>query len=271
VAGNRSMLRAMGMRCGLLFLLCVSNAAAQGTATDIPPANPGRPTFSAPATLTPVGYLQFENGVVHAQHSAGFSHRLGVNEVIKLTFNPRFESILQIEPLVRSGEGTDRSFSAGGVSAGLQAVLVPGRASRPTIALAYFRSIYSGDAPDLDIGSSRQTAMVLVSRNLGSFHFDANGIVSEQAGERISRAQFGQTLSISHPWKKATIAGEIWHFTQPLSNGNAAGMLWSVAYPLRDGLVIDAGFNRGLTETSTRWETFAGFTYLLPRQLFHRR
>ena len=32
-------------------------------------ANPGRPTVSTPATLTPVGYLQFETGVLGAEHS----------------------------------------------------------------------------------------------------------------------------------------------------------------------------------------------------------
>jgi hypothetical protein len=32
--------------------------------------------------------------------------------------------------------------------------------------------------------------------------------------------------------------------------------------------VLDAGFNRGLTGTSTRWEIFAGFTYLLPGRLW---
>jgi hypothetical protein len=28
------------------------------------------------------------------------------------------------------------------------------------------------------------------------------------------------------------------------------------------------GFNRGLTSTSTRWEVFVGFTYLLPYRLW---
>jgi hypothetical protein len=32
-------------------------------------------------------------------------------------------------------------------------------------------------------------------------------------------------------------------------------------------VVLDAGFNRGLTSTSTRWEVFFGFTYLIPRKL----
>jgi hypothetical protein len=29
----------------------------------------------------------------------------------------------------------------------------------------------------------------------------------------------------------------------------------------------DGGFNRGLTSTSTEWEAFVGFTYLLPYKI----
>jgi hypothetical protein len=50
--------------------------------------------------------------------------------------------------------------------------------------------------------------------------------------------------------------------------GHAVGTLWSVGYTPRKTLVFDAGFNRGLTSTSTRWEVFVGFTYLLPHRLF---
>jgi hypothetical protein len=86
----------------------------------------------------------------------------------------------------------------------------------------------------------------------------------------VRRAQFGQSLSISHPLaEKFTLSGEIWQFTQPLLRGHAIGNLWAVSYAARKTLVFDAGFNRGLTSTSTRWEAFAGFTYLLPRRLLH--
>jgi hypothetical protein len=45
------------------------------------------------------------------------------------------------------------------------------------------------------------------------------------------------------------------------------GNLWAVSYAARKTLVFDGGFNRGLTDTSTRWEAFVGFTYLLPHRL----
>jgi hypothetical protein len=68
-----------------------------------------------------------------------------------------------------------------------------------------------------------------------------------------------------------TLAGELWHFSQPLTHGNAAGNLWAVSYPLKKNLVVDAGFEHGLTSTSTQWEGFAGFTYLLPHRLWRAR
>lgn len=85
----------------------------------------------------------------------------------------------------------------------------------------------------------------------------------------MRRAQSGQSLSIAHPLKgKFTLSGEIWRFTQPFLRSNAVGNLWAVSYAARKTLVFDAGFNRGLTDTSTRWEAFVGFTYLLPHRLW---
>jgi len=143
-----------------------------------------------------------------------------VNQVTKLTVHPRLQLILQSEPLVGSETGGTHSWQAGGVSAGVQGVLLPGHDARPTISVSYLRSIYSGPAPDIDIGSANQSAQVLVSEDLFGFHADVNGIFNEQVEGSVRRAQYGQTLSISHPLiKKFTLAGEIWHFTQPFLHG----------------------------------------------------
>jgi hypothetical protein len=70
----------------------------------VPEANPGRPTVSTPAKLTPVGYLQFENGTLFAEHSTEFSKRTGIGQVTKLSVLPRLELFLQSEPLAISEE-----------------------------------------------------------------------------------------------------------------------------------------------------------------------
>jgi len=232
-------------------------------------ANPGRPTVSTPATLTPVGYFQFETGFLNALHSGEFSRRFGFTEVVKFAPVERLQLLVQAEPFVQSHieNGLDRR--PGDLSLGLQGVVVKGEGHRPTVALSYFRRVYSSPAPDVDIGSNRQSGILLVSFDVGGFHFDTNGIVTEQIEEPRHRAQFGQTLSISHPVvRHIGISGEIWHFSQPLIHSNAIGALFATSYALQKNLVLDGGFNRGLTSDSTHWEAFVGFTYLIPKKLW---
>jgi hypothetical protein len=260
----------------LMALVTASSSLAQSDQTGnenngVPGANPARPTVATPATLTPVGYLQFENGVQYATGSTEFSSRFGINQVTKLTVHPRLQFLVASEPVVHSGLGTLKQFNPGDVLAGVQAVVLPGEDKRPTVSLSYFKHVYAGSAPDIDFGTPEHSLLLLISDDLGGFHFDLNGFFNEQVDNHVGRAQFGQTISISHAVKKFTVAAELWHFTQPFQRGNAVGSLWAVSYPLRHNLVVDAGFNRGLTSTSTQWEGFAGFTYLLPHRLWKAR
>jgi hypothetical protein len=251
-----------------MLVLCARLAVSQNNSPAVPEANPARPTVATPATLTPVGYLQFENGVLYAQGSPDFSGLFEVNQVTKLAVHPRLEFLVQSEPLAYSGVNHVRGVDPGDVLAGVQVVLLPGHESRPTVALSYLNRVYAGSAPDVDMGTPEHSLLLLISNDFHGFHFDINGMFNEQTEKTVRRAQFGQTISISHPLKKFTIAGELWHFTQPLVRGNAVGNLWALSYSVRPNLVVDIGFDHGLTGTSTHWETFAGFTYLLPHRLW---
>ncbi len=243
------------------------NDSATAPQQEEPEANPGRPTVSTPATLTPVGYFQFETGYLSAWHSPEFSSQSSVNEVVKFSVSPRIQFLAADEPLAFS-RGSQPAWGTGDVALGVQGVVLQGEGTRPTIALSYFHRVYAGDAPDIDIGSFRNSVLILASADVKGFHYDTNFIFNEVIDSGIHRAQFGQTLSVSHPLaKKFGISGEIWHFTQPFLRGNAVGNLWALNYNARNDLVFDAGFNRGLTGTSTRWEVFLGFTYLLPHKL----
>jgi hypothetical protein len=258
---------------GLCFLVLnfvlVPLSAAQSAESDDAEANPGRPTVSTPATLTPVGYLQFETGVLGASHSPEFSSRYGFNEVMKLSVTPRLEFIASAEPLVHYHANGASANGTAEVFLGAQAVVSYGEGSKPTISASYFRRVYDGGVPEVDFGSPRNSFLILASADVKGFHYDANAIFNEQTQETVHRVQFGQTLSISHPLVgKLSLSGEIWHFTQPFLSGHAVGNLWAVNYAARETLVFDAGFNRGLTSTSTRWETFVGFTYLFPHRLW---
>src|SRR5258708_4133123 len=184
----------------LSFLLAVFPApalprAGQGR-PDEPVANPGRPTVSTPATLTPVGYLQFETGFLGATHSPGFTSQLSLNEVVKFSVSRRIELLAGDGPFAHSRVEGHSGNGTGDVSLGVQGILHTGEGARPTIALSYFRRVYSGDTPDLDIGSARNSALLLSSADVKGFHYDTNFLFNEVISCTIPPAQLARTLSV---------------------------------------------------------------------------
>src|SRR3989440_11340163 len=103
-----------------MFCAFAQHGFAQSATNSVPDANPGRSTVSTPSTLTPVGYLQFENGILYATGSTEFSLRVGVNQVTKLAVHPRLQLILLSEPFIRSKVEGERAWETGGVAAGAQ-------------------------------------------------------------------------------------------------------------------------------------------------------
>ncbi|HVC46830.1 MAG TPA: hypothetical protein VND90_06255 [Terracidiphilus sp.] len=250
----------------LLIPVSVGAQSSRG----VPIANPGRPTVSTPATLTPVGYLQFETGLLAAWHSPEFSSQAGLGEVVKYAVSSRVQFLAGSGPYVHSN--TQPTDGTGDVTLGVQGIVWPGEGARPTLALSYFHRVFSGGTPDLDIGSAINSAIVLASADVMGFHYDTNYLFNEvESDEGVRRVQFGQTLSVSHGLgKRFGISGELWDFTQPFLGNFAAGNLWAVNFNARNNLVFDLGFNRGLTDSSTRWELLTGFTYVLPLRIHLR-
>jgi len=266
-------LTATPLSCVAAAAICA--AAQQGAGTPDTPedarqlaestANPGRPTVSTPATLIPVGSLQFETGTLGALYSPECSSQSSFNEVVKFAVRRRVELLAVAGPFAHSRAGNETSNQTGDVLLGVQGVVHQGAGARPTIALSYLGRVHSGPAPNLDIGSARNMVLLLAGADVRGFHYDTNFFFNEVLDDATHRVQFGQTLSVSHPLAKDFgISGELWHFTQPFLRSHAVGTLWAVNYNMRTYLVFDCGFDRGLTNTSTRWEAFVGFTYLLP-------
>ena len=155
--------------------------------------------------------------------------------------------------------------------------------------MSYLARVHTGSTPDTDQGSLAQGLLLLVSGDIGRFHYDTNYVVNVQstteptvnstASRTVRRAQFAQTLSVTHPVTASLqVTGELYHFTQPLvsvdddghsvSSANLVDADMALSYTVRPNLVLDAGFSHGFTSTSTRWQSFAGFTYLLPHRLW---
>ena len=165
------------------------------------------------------------------------------------------------------------------------------RSATPTISLAYLNRVHSGSTPDIDIGSQSRTLVALFSGHAPGLdvHYDINVIASEQPGistepdgHMIRRAQFGQTFSVDRPLGTDALqfSLELYHFSQPLVHASADGRgvvranmvdgLFALSYSVRPNIVLDGGFAHGFTSTSTRWQSFAGVTYVLPQRLWPR-
>ncbi len=274
----------------LLCLLTTLQAAAQATADSSaaqsagPAADPARPTVTNPAHIPPPGYLQFEQGFLQAASSPGVSNQFSIVQTTKLSLNHYVMVQVASQPFAfTTNQPTFHSKDTGDLILGAQVLFDDkneGRSRIPTIALAYNGRIRSGSSPDLDIGSFSQGLVLLASGTLYGVHYDTNYTVNSQPDDSSHhRAQYGQSLSLTRQITQPfSLTGELWHFTQPLvptdrhnapvPRANAVGLLVTPAYALRPTLVLDCGFDHGLTSTSTAWEGFAGFTYLLPHRLW---
>ncbi len=273
-----------------------------------PAANPARPTVTNPATLPPVGYVQFEQGYLGSLDSPETASQYGVNQVTKISLASRLMVQLQTQPFAQSRDvGAESSSDASGdILLGAQGVLyLPPAApaetskntqaashrtiSKPTVALGYLGRVHPGNTPDIDLGGFVNGVLLLVSGDVGKFHYDTNYLFNQQTQNgssatdqnvTVRRAQFAQTLSVNHPFFNSNLqlAMEIYHFTQPFVHSTAGGTfvgranavdgLMALSYTVRPNLVVDGGFSHGFTSTSTQWQSFAGFTYLLPRRLW---
>jgi hypothetical protein len=288
--------------------VCAQTAGTPSPTADLPAANPSRPTVTNPATLPPTGYLQFEQGYLGALASPGTQSVYGYNEVAKIAVDPRLLLQVQTQPYAFSNAPGTPTHNAGDIVLGPQIVLyAPATAKKtpvPTVAIGYLGRVYSGNTAGNDEGGFANSLILLFSGDFGSWHYDTNYLVNEQTNTNQTltygagangqstltthtykqrRAQFAETLSVNHAIfnDKLQLSVELTSFTQPFVNAdrdgrlvahaNAVDVLIAPSYAVRPNLVLDAGFAKGLNSTATTWQSFAGFTYLLPHRLFKPR
>jgi hypothetical protein len=195
----------------VVALFLAAALRAQTGADPVPEANPARPTVSTPATLTPAGYLQFESGSLSATTSPEFGTRIGINQVTKLTVLPRLELFVQTEPYVHSSNsaGGDKEIHSGEVFLGAQAELFPAEGAMPTISVSYIRRLYESPAPELDLGTFRESGILLLSNDIMRFHYDANFIETEQTEHGVRRAARPNAVDLTSARKIHGIGGTV--------------------------------------------------------------
>jgi hypothetical protein len=281
----------------ILWVLMLSVSLAAAAQSDVPAANPGRPTVTNTALLPPVGYVQFEQGYMGSLGSPTTGAQYGAVSTWRTALSERTLVEEQVQPVALTESAGASSVGLGDVLLGVQRVVFvpwtgaatgsgPAKTPVPTGAVAYLGRVHTGTTGDTDQGSVSHSVNVLLSGDIGAFHYDTNYLANVQPGEAadgshsVRRVQYAQTLSVNHGLLNPNlqVALEVYHFTQPLvttdddgrplSRANLVDALVAFSYTVWPNLVIDGGCSRGLTSSSTEWQSFAGFTYLLPRRLW---
>lgn len=230
-------------------------------------ANPNRPTVANPADVTQYGVLELEYGWDRlwpqpgpTQTSAGGLLKFGVLCDIELRWNTT-SFISQTD-----ASGTRRSFGDNWL--GTQVRFYRQTRRVPTIAFSYSLKIPSASTED-GLGSGRMDHefTFLASKDIAHFHFDFNA--TQFLIGRPNRTGVDQNrqldLAISRFLRGGLeFTGEFYGDTQ-LNAGTPAfaSSLWALSYTITPRLVIDGGFEAGLTSGGPHRHAFAGVTYSL--------
>jgi hypothetical protein len=257
-----------------LFILCVATcvpAVAQwmgkqtGCYADSIVANPNRPTVANPADITQYGVLELEYGFdrLWPQRdvrltSVGGLLKFGLLCDVELRWNTT-SFLSQVD-----ASGTHRTFGDNWL--GPQIRFYKQTTRVPTLSFSYAVKIPSASTVD-GIGSGRvdHAFTFLASKDIAKFHFDFNA--TEFLIGRPGAAGFDKNqqvnLAFSHfIYGGLQFTGEFWGETR-LNQGTPGfvSSLWAITYTITPRLVIDGGYEVGLTSGGPHRHVFAGATY----------
>ena len=225
-------------------------------------AVPNRPTFASTAEMVQPGVFEVEYGL-----EAAHGHQ-NINGLLKWGAVKNLELWFLNNPIEKDA-GT---AGLGDSGAGFKFKLFPQKSARPTLSFLYVATIPTA-RPQLGAGAMQHLAQLLVSKDFGKHHFDANeGVqfVGRPGSSGFDRHYF-TALSYSHPLtKKWAYTAEIAGFSRA-NAANPATMTILVAptYSPSSRLVFDGGAYVAAYGNLPRVTFFLGLTYSVA-DLYHR-
>jgi hypothetical protein len=254
--------RCRRIAAGLALLLPAALAAEE------PPiqVNPNRPTFATPALTTQVGVAELEIGL----------QRSAARDEERLSFTPFLLKIglLKDVELRVGGNGLLRQTQAatpaasgvGDTTLGAQwCYLRNGPLGVDQAVQLTLKLPTASAAKGLGSGEPDETLMLLLSRDLGPFHADAN-LLSTWLGRPAAEGhgtvfQPAATLSVSRTidaqW---SLTGEVYWIGATSENPLIVSNLWALAFKVSPRLVLDAGLDVGLSHGAQKLSLFTGLT-----------
>ena len=262
-------------RCALLpFVLCLAltkSGVAQwmGKQTDCYKdtiaANPNRPTVSNPAHVTQYGVLELEYGLDHQWPQEGV-RQTSSGGLLKFGLLCDIELRWDTKSFLSQTDGTGTHTSFGDNWLGTEIRFHRQTTRLPTMAFGYAFKIPSASTEN-GLGSGRvdHSFTFGASESVAHFNFDFNFTEFLVGLPTASGFDTNQQLALafSHAIHgKLQFAGEFYGDTElnPTTPGFASS-LWAVTYTVIPRLVIDGGFEVGLTTGGPHRHAFLGLTY----------
>ncbi|HXJ03927.1 MAG TPA: transporter [Candidatus Acidoferrum sp.] len=238
-----------------------SSSAGEDTQQDEITAVPNRPTFASTAETVERGVFEVEYGFELA------SAHQNINGLLKWGAFKNLELWFLNIPIERDSGVAGR----GDCGAGFKYRIISESRKLPTTSILYVATLPTATA-QLGSGALGHSVQLLVSKDFGKHHFDANEglqLVGRQGASRYDRNYF-TALSYSH-----AIAGK-WGWT-----GELAGYSWTNAnnpatmtllgagtFNMTSRLVLDGGAYLAIYGNLPRITFFSGVTYSVAN-LYH--
>jgi outer membrane putative beta-barrel porin/alpha-amylase len=226
-------------------------------------ANPNRPTVADPADITQYGVLELEYGWDHVtpggnvrQTSFGGLLKFGLLCDIELRWTTT--SFLS----QTDASGTQRGIGDNWL--GPQIRFYRQTKHVPSLAFSYAVKIPSA-SDSLGSGRADHAFTFLASKDIAHFHFDFNA--SQFLIGRPNTTGFDNNqqlnLAFSHMVRgNLLFTGEFYGDTRlNQATPGFASSLWALTYAVTPRLVIDAGFEAGITSGGPHRHAFVGATY----------
>jgi hypothetical protein len=228
-------------------------------------ANPNRPTVADPADITQYGVLELEYGWDRSWPEEG-GHETSLGGLLKFGLLCDLELRWNMTSFLSQ---TDAGVTHGGFGdnwIGPQIRIHKQTKRVPTLALGYAAKIPSASTGDgLGTGRFDHSLTFLASKDIAGIHFDFNA--THFWVGRESAPGFDQSdelnLAFSHTiYRKLGFTGEFYGNTQlNRTTPSFVSSLWALTYTINPRLVIDSGFEGGLTSGGPHRHVFVGFTY----------
>lgn len=228
-------------------------------------ANPNRPTVANPADITQYGVLELEYGLDRVWPQAG-AHQTSLGGLLKFGMLCDVELRWNTTSFLSQTNENGTSRGAGDNWIGPQVRIYKQTKHVPTLAFSYALKIPTASAAQgLGTGEVDHAFTFLASKDLARVHFDFNAtrfLVGRELGSGFDQNE-QLNLAFSRPIHGALqFTGEFYgETTLNAATPGFASSLWALTYSVSPRLVIDGGFEAGLTSGGPRRHAFVGFTW----------